>query len=130
MALSINRTFSKQKFNLFLLFCYDENRAYKSEFMAIKTEPQKLADLLQTRKSKKPPAYEWQDLALRIIKDLGIPAFKRNSVFKACKENDKYVIERCLNETKELCRTGQKWKYFFKLVGGKGISDDQQKQGG
>ena len=65
---------------------------------------------------KKPPAYEWQDLALRIIKELGIPNFKRSAVFKVCKENPKSYIESCLNETKELCRSGAKWKYFFKLI--------------
>jgi len=66
--------------------------------------------------AKKPPAYEWQDLALRIIKELSVPNFKRSAVFKVCKENSKSYIERCLNETKELCRAGAKWKYFFKLI--------------
>ena len=67
-------------------------------------------------KKIKPPAYEWQDFALRIINELGIPGFKRSAVFKVCKENPKSYIERCLNETKELCRSGAKWKYFFKLI--------------
>lgn len=64
----------------------------------------------------KPPAYEWQDLALQIIKELGIPKFKRNSIFKVCKENSKDFIKKCLNDTKELCQQGEKWKYFFKLI--------------
>lgn len=66
--------------------------------------------------TKKPPAYEWQDLALRVINELGVPNFKRSAVFKVCKENSRVYVERCLNETEELCRTGQKWKYFFKLA--------------
>ena len=78
-----------------------------------------MGDLFSSKKSTKPPAYPWQDFALRIIKELSIPAFKRNSVFKICKENPKSFIETCLNDTKELCQTGQKWKYFFKLAGKK-----------
>ena len=65
---------------------------------------------------KKPPSYQWQDLALRIINELNIPSFKRNSVFKVCKEHDGNFILRCLNDTKELCQEGAKWKYFFKVV--------------
>ncbi len=64
------------------------------------------------------PAYQWQDTALRIIKELAIPNFKRSSVFKVCKDNSKEYIERCLNDTKELCQTGDRWKYFFKVVVG------------
>lgn len=70
-------------------------------------------------KAQKAPAYPWQDLALRIIKELNVPNFKRSSVFKACKENPKPFIEQCLNDTKELCQSGEKWKYFFKVVAGK-----------
>jgi len=78
---------------------------------------EQLRDIFKSRQpAKKPPAYEWQDLALRIIKELDVPNFKRSAVFKVCKENSKSYIERCLNETKELCRSGAKWKYFFKLI--------------
>lgn len=70
------------------------------------------------RKPVKPPAYEWQDLALKVIKELGIPNGKRNSVFRVCKENPKEVILQALNDTKELCETGAKWKYFFKIIVG------------
>ena len=76
-----------------------------------------IGDILSSRKTKKPTAYEWQNLALRIINDLSIPNFKRSSVFHICKENPKVRIEQCLNDTKELCHTGEKWKYFFKLIG-------------
>jgi len=69
-----------------------------------------------SRPVKKPPKYEWQDLALRVINELGIPNFKRNSVFKICKDYDKEFVERCLNDTKELCKTGETWKYFFKVA--------------
>lgn len=78
--------------------------------------PQKLSDLFGKIEQKKPPAYQWQDLALRIISDLSIPNFKRGSVFKICKDNTKEKIERALNDTKELCKTGEKWKYFFKVI--------------
>lgn len=77
------------------------------------------------QQGKKPPAYQWQDLALRIIKELHIPNFKRSSVFKACKENSKEFIERCLNDTKELCEEGEKWRYFFKLINQK---KDEEKE--
>ena len=69
---------------------------------------------------KKPPAHEWQDLALRIIDELCIPTFKRNSVFKICKDNHKETVLKAFNDTKELCERGERWKYFFKVIGGKG----------
>lgn len=81
-----------------------------------KNEPQKIGDIISRRQIKKPPAYEWQDLALRIVKELNIPIFKKNSVFKICRDHRKEFVEKCVNETKELCQTGQKWKYFFKLA--------------
>ena len=75
-----------------------------------------LSDILKNRQSVapiKPPAYPWQDLALRVIKDLGIPGFKRGAIFKVCKNKPAQQIEIALNDTKELCRSGAKWKYFF-----------------
>ncbi len=66
--------------------------------------------------TKKPPAYQWQDLALRVFKELNAPPFKKGSVFKICRDNSKDFVERCLNDTKELCKSGEKWKYFFKVV--------------
>jgi len=83
--------------------------------MKINKGLEKISDLLKT-KSKKPPTYPWQDLALRVISELGIPNKKRNSVFKVCKENSRMFIEKCLNDTKELCQTGERWRYFFKLI--------------
>lgn len=74
------------------------------------------ADIVKRRRTVKPPAYPWQELALRIIKELNVPAQKRNSVFKVCKQYPKNFIEMSLNDTKELCKTGDKWKYFFKIV--------------
>lgn len=78
--------------------------------------PQKLSDLFGKIEQKKPPAHQWQDLALRIISDLSIPNFKRGSVFKICKDNSKEKVERAYNDTKELCKSGEKWKYFFKVI--------------
>ena len=78
--------------------------------------PQKLGDLFTKIQQPKPPAYQWQDLALRIIKELNAPGFKRNSIFKICKDYPKETVEKALNETKELCKTGEKWKYFFKVI--------------
>lgn len=76
---------------------------------------EKLSDLFSLSR-KKPPAYQWQELALQVISELSIPNNKRNSVFKVCKQNSRAVILACLNDTKELCKTGQKWRYFFKLI--------------
>jgi hypothetical protein len=67
-------------------------------------------------KIKKPPAYPWQDLALKVVADLGVPGFKRASIFKICRDYPKEFVERCLNDTKELCQTGEKWKYFLKVI--------------
>lgn len=78
--------------------------------------PQSLEQLLKNRQTIKPPAHLWQDLALQIIRELGAPAFKRASVFKACKEHDKNLILKAFNDTKELCPTGNKWQYFFKVL--------------
>lgn len=75
-----------------------------------------LSDILKNRKTIKPPAYPWQDLALRVIRDLGIPGFKRGAVFKVCKEKPANQIELALNDTKELCKDGARWKYFFKII--------------
>lgn len=86
---------------------------------------QSIGQVFSSRVIKKAPAYEWQDLALTIIKDLNIPNFKRSSVFKICKNKDKQFILNCLNDTKELCKTGDRWKYFFKLTN---ITPGEQKQ--
>jgi len=82
---------------------------------------EKISDLIgqasKNQRSRPPaPAYAWQDLALEVIKELNIPDFKRSAVFKVCKFRPRVYIEKCLNDTKELCRTGEKWKYFFKLI--------------
>ncbi len=82
---------------------------------------QSLGDIFKAKvpETKKATAYAWQELALRVIKDLAIPNFKRGAVFKVCKENSKEIVERAMNDTKELCTTGEQWKYFFKVIGGK-----------
>ena len=74
-----------------------------------------LADIIKAKANKKAPSYPWQDLALRVIKDLQIPNFKRNSVFKICKDLPAHLVERALNDTKELCHNSSAWKYFFKI---------------
>lgn len=81
-----------------------------------KTDFQSFSDIFKNRPKVKAPAYPWQDLALRVIKELAIPGFKRSSVFKACKELPSNKIELALNDTKELCKTGVTWKYFFKVL--------------
>jgi hypothetical protein len=75
-----------------------------------------IAALLKTRQSKKAPAYPWQELALRVIKELSIPNFKRGAVFKVCKNLAPNLVERAMNDTKELCNNGAAWKYFFKIA--------------
>ena len=73
-------------------------------------------ELMKNRVVKKAPAYQWQDLALRVITELNIPNNKRSSVFRVCKQQSKQIVERAMNDTKELCKTGEKWRYFFKLI--------------
>lgn len=77
---------------------------------------QKVKDLIGQKPEKKPPAYPWQELALQIIDELNIPLKKRNSVFLICKQHPRKFVEKCLADTKELCKTGEKWRYFFKLI--------------
>ena len=78
-----------------------------------------LSDIIKNKAKPKAPAYPWQDLALRIIAELGIPGFKKSSVFKICKEKTAAQVMAAMNDTKELCRDGAKWKYFFKVIEGK-----------
>ena len=86
---------------------------------------EKLGQLIgRPSSSKKPPAYLWQELALRVIEDLAVPNKKRNAVFKVCKNYHKYWVEKCLIDTKELCQGSECWRYFFKL-----ISQKKLKQG-
>jgi len=79
-------------------------------------QPESMRALLGKRSTIKPPAYEWQDRALRIIDELGIPPKKRNAVFRVCKQHPKRVIEKALNDTKELVKEGERWRYFFKVI--------------
>lgn len=72
--------------------------------------------IMADRKDKKPPAYPWQELALKVIKDLAVPESKKSSVFKACRDNNQTIIIQALNDTKELCQNGNKWQYFFKIL--------------
>lgn len=78
-----------------------------------------LSDILKNRQTIKPPAYPWQDLALQIIKELNIPNFKRAAIFKVCRDLPEHKIKIALNDTKELCKTGATWKYFFKIIDSK-----------
>ena len=88
-----------------------------------------LADILKAKqniKRIKPPAYPWQDLALRVIKELGVPSFKRAAVFKVCRDLPANKIEIAINDTKELCKTGASWKYFFKITDQKNDLENKQ----
>ncbi len=94
--------------------------------MQIDKGMEKIGDLFSAKKAKKMPTYVWQDLALRVIKELSIPEFKRGSVFKICKLKPRVIVEKALNDTKELCHDGESWKYFFKVIGAK--NDDNYKR--
>lgn len=87
-----------------------------------------LADIFKEKKVVKAPAYPWQDLALRIIKELNIPGFKRGAVFKVCRDIPFHKVMLALNDTKELCKTGASWKYFFKIVDMKSEDKNQKKK--
>ncbi len=86
------------------------------------------SDILKQKQKIKPPAYPWQELALRVIKELGIPGFKRSAVFKVCKEHAPQTILNALNDTKELSHEGPKWKYFFKVIDSQKNSYGQDSQ--
>jgi hypothetical protein len=93
---------------------------YNTKTTKINAGMQNFKDIFEQKKTAvKPPAYPWQDFALKIITELNIPGSKRNSVFKVCKQYPRQFVEKCLNETKELCKSGEEWKYFFKLVNNK-----------
>ena len=91
---------------------------------------ERLGDLFARRRAgPKPPAYPWQDLALRVIAELSVPGFKRNSIFQICRNQPPAVVEIALNDTKELCLSGEKWKYFLKIIGNRKKSADVEKSG-
>jgi len=77
---------------------------------------QSVSNIIKNKKTVKPPAYPWQELALRIIKELSVPGFKRSAVFKVAKEKPAHEVELAFNDTKELCKSGSKWQYFFKII--------------
>ena len=84
-----------------------------------KTDFTSFSDVFKDKLKKpvvKAPAYSWQELALRIIKDFDVPPVKKSSVFKICRDKAAPTIERAINDTKELCQGGEKWKYFFKII--------------
>jgi len=66
--------------------------------------------------AKRPPAYDWQEKALWVIKELNIPADKKSSVFQICKKTAPHLVERAVNDTNELRPSGDKWRYFFKII--------------
>ncbi len=78
-----------------------------------------IKEIIKNKQTKKAPAYQWQDIALKIIKELSIPDFKRSSIFKVCRDNNQAIINQALTDTKELCNTGEKWKYFLKILSAK-----------
>ncbi len=75
-----------------------------------------IQDIFKNKQKVKAPAYAWQDMALKIINELGVPNFKRSSVFKVCKELDRNFVEKCFDDTKELAKGQDAWRYFFKLT--------------
>ncbi len=88
---------------------------------------QKIGDIFSQKKTIKPPAYEWQDLALKIIHELAVPNFKRSAVFKVCKENPRAFVEKCFDDTKELAHERESWRYFFKLIDKKEEKNEEKK---
>lgn len=75
-----------------------------------------IQNIFKSKPHIKAPAYAWQDMALKIINELGVPNFKRSSVFKVCKELDRNFVEKCFDDTKELAKGKDAWRYFFKLT--------------
>jgi hypothetical protein len=74
------------------------------------------ADIFKSKKTVKPPAYKWQELALEVIKELNVPTNKKSSVFKICKNKGEKLVKQALIDTRELCKEGEKWRYFFKVI--------------
>jgi hypothetical protein len=91
----------------------ENNKEKNSDF-------ESFGSIMEHKKQVKPPAYQWQELALQVIKDLSIPNFKRSSVFRVCKIYSEKQVRQALIDTKELCPSGPKWKYFFKVISNQG----------
>ena len=86
-----------------------ENNKSKNDF-------ESFGSIMKYKKTVKPPAYRWQELALQVIKELNVPNFKRSSVFRICKIYSEQQVKQALIDTKELCPQGPQWKYFFKVI--------------
>lgn len=95
------------------MFDYQDNN---EEEVTPKDKFSSLADILKSKQKVKAPAYPWQDLALKVIQELNIPNFKRAAVFKVCRDLPVHKVMLAFNDTKELCKSGSTWKYFFKVI--------------
>ena len=72
-----------------------------------------LFDLLPTKRNSRLPKYQWQELALDIIKDFKVENKDRSSVFKWCQKDYQKALQS-FAECKELKKLHA--KYFFKLM--------------
>jgi hypothetical protein len=84
--------------------------------LAIIQNMDSIQDIFKSKKITKAPAHMWQEMALKIITELNVPPFKRSSVFKVCKNLERNFIEKCFDDTKELAKGKDAWRYFFKLT--------------
>ena len=57
-------------------------------------QPKSFKDIVKNRVIEKPPAYEWQDLALRIITELNIPNNSAAPFLCAKMPNHRKKLER------------------------------------
>jgi len=85
----------------------NENKNFNKGFIPLK-------DILKEKVAISTPKYEWQELALDIIKKL--KASNKGLIFKICKKYPKSFVMHALEETLELAKGDNKDRYFIKLI--------------
>lgn len=79
--------------------------------------PLSIQEILKEKpQQKETKITQWQDLALRIIKELHVDKKDKGIIFKICKQYPYPFVEHCFNETKELATGDKASHYFVKLV--------------
>lgn len=81
--------------------------------MATNKEFEKIGNLFNKKTAAKPPAYQWQDLALRVIKELSIPDVKKAPCLKLAKKSRKISLKAALTTRKNFARQGISGNIFL-----------------
>jgi hypothetical protein len=71
---------------------------------------------LEEHYSKKKAVYPWQELAVKICKELKVPPKEQGNIFRVCKIFPLPFVEHAFNETRELAAGDLRSHYFIKVL--------------